>query len=232
MWQVMKSKRCHWRCWPSASRKASALQLDICVLPKHPAALREDNACPSPIHFLLLIPLRRKYLSCPWSLKDNGGCSHHALCNFPPFMPRLSSYFSNDKSFSLVSLSLFQAHSCANNWLISCGSLEMSRCEVAFGVRRFGKAPLYLYALGHEVRLVLTQLALFRRAFGVSILLAYEPRSTSSPSCFVPKRPSRYTATAGSGLEITHHPLPAAQLWLVKGHHGMPREDCTWATSW
>ena len=88
----------------------------------------------------------------------------------------------------------------------------MSRCEVAFVVQHFGKASLYLYALGHEVRLVLTQLALFRRAFGVSTLPAYEPRSTSTPSCFMSKRPSRYTATAGSGLEITHHPLPAAQL--------------------
>lgn len=153
------------------------------------------------MHFLLLVPLRRrKYLSCPWSLKDNGGCSHHALCNFTPFMPRLSSYFSNDKSFPLVSLSLFQAHSCANNWLISCGSLEMSRCEVAFVVWCFGKAPLYLYALEHEVRLVLTQLVLFRRAFGVSTLPAYGPRSTSMPSCFMPKRPARYTATPGSGL--------------------------------
>lgn len=121
-------------------------------------------------------------------------------------------YFSNDKSFPLVSLSLFQAHSCANNWLISCGSLEMNRCEVAFVVRCFGKAPLHLYALGHEVRLVLTQLALFRRAFGVSTFPAYEPRSTSMPSCSMSKRPFRYTATPGSGLEITHHPLPTAQL--------------------
>lgn len=166
-----------------------ALQLDICTLPQHPAAIDAENACPNPKHFLLPIPLRRrKYLSCPWNLEDNEGHSHHALCNFTPFMPRLSSYFSNDKSFPLVSLSLFQAHSCANNWLISCGSLEMNRCEVAFVVQCFGKTPLYLYALGHEVRLVLTQLALFRRAFGVSTLPAYEPRSTSILSCFVAKK--------------------------------------------
>lgn len=148
--------------------KALALQLD--PSPQHPAALGEDNTCPNPKHFLLLIPLRRrrKYLSCPWSSKDNGGCSHHALCNFTPFMPRLSCYFSDDKSFPLVSLSLFQAHSCANDWLISCGSCEMSRCEVVFAVRCFGKAPLYLDTPGHYVRLVVTQLGLFRRAFGVT----------------------------------------------------------------
>lgn len=200
----MKSRRCHLWCWPSTSREVLALQ---------PAALQEHNACPSPIHFLLLIPLRRrKYLSCPWSVKDNGGCSHHALCNFTPFMLRLSSYFSNDKSFPLVSQSLFQVYSCANNWLISCGSLEMSRCEVAFVVQRFWKTSLHLYTLGHEVRLVLAQLALFRRAFRVSTLPAYEPCSASTPSCFMSKTPSRYTGSPGARLEITHHPLPPA--WL------------------
>lgn len=116
---------------------------------------------------MLFLPVRTgKCLSCPWRLKANGGCSRHALCSFTPFMPRLPSYFSDDKSFPLVSLSLFQARSCANNRLISCGSLEMSRCEVAFVVQCFGKAPLYPYGLGREVGLALTWLALFRRVSG------------------------------------------------------------------
>lgn len=66
--------------------------------------------------------------------------------------------------------------------------------------------------LGHEVRLVLAKLALFRRAFRVNTLPAYEPCSTSTPSCFISKTPSRYTASTGAGLGIAHHPLPPA--WL------------------
>lgn len=85
------------------------------------------------------------------------------------------------KAFPWSPSLFFQVYSCANNWLISCGSLEMSRCEVAFVVQHFGKTFLHLYTLGHEVRLVLTQLALFRRAFWVSALPAYETCSTSTP---------------------------------------------------
>lgn len=86
----------------------------------------------------------------------------------------------------------------------------MSRCEVAFVVQHFGKTFLHFYRLGHEVRLVLAQL--FRRAFCVSTLPAYEPCSNSTPGCFMSKTHSRHTASTGAGLEITHHPLPSA--WL------------------
>lgn len=228
----MKSQSCHWQCWPSARRKAPALQLGVWTSPEDPAALQEDNACPSPMCFCLPTLLRqRKYLPCPWSLEDNAGCSHHALCNFTPFMPRLSSCFPNDKSFPLVSLSLFQAHPCANNWLISCGSLDMSRREVAFVVQRFGKGSLYLYPLGHEVRLVLTQLMLFRRAFGVSTLPAYEPCSTSTPSCLCSRDPVGTQRPLGQVLTFPTSPSHSPAIAGERPPH-CAGEGCTWATSW
>lgn len=162
-----------------------------------------------PHTFLASYPTKEEeILIMPLECKGQWGMFPSCLVQF--YSLYAQTYFSNDKSFPLVSQSLFQVYSCANNWLIRSGSLEMSGCEVAFVVQHFGKTFLHFYRLGHEVRQVLAQL--LRRAFWVNTSPAYEPCSNSTPSCFMCKTPPRHTASTGAGLEITHHLLPSSCL--------------------